>query len=169
MKTTAQIAYNNMIEEIPILSLERVGLAKVTLKKIKNTDNCVDILKSVYEQNMPNQISVAEYMVALLLNKGNEVIGVYIVGKGGLDSVTADVRLVMGAVLLIGATGIILCHNHPSGTLKPSDPDLIITKSISRACEYMHIALLDHIILAPDKTLAEGAVGYYSFAINKKL
>lgn len=168
-QTTAQIAYERMIEEIPILSLERVGLAKVQLKQIKNTQNAVSILQSVFEQNMPNQISVNEYFVALILNHQAEVIGIYIVGKGGIDATIGDVRLIMASILLLGGTGVIICHNHPSGGRKPSEPDLLITKSVSRACEYMHIVLFDHIILFPEKTLAEGELGYYSFAVNKKL
>jgi DNA repair protein RadC len=168
-QTTAQIAYERMIEEIPILSLERVGLAKVQLKQIKNTQNAVSILQSVFEQNMPNQISVNEYFVALIMNHQAEVIGIYIVGKGGIDATIGDVRLIMASILLLGGTGVIICHNHPSGGRKPSEPDLLITKSVSRACEYMHIVLFDHIILFPEKTLAEGELGYYSFAVNKKL
>jgi len=169
MKTTAQIAYERMIEEIPILSLERVGMTQVFLKQIKNTLDAVNVLQSVFEQNMPNQISVNEYFVALLLNKTNEVVGNYIVGKGGIDSTVADVRLVMAAVLLMGATGIIVCHNHPSGGRLPSEPDLLITKRISRACEYMSISFLDHIILFPEKTLKADEIGYYSFSYNNKL
>jgi DNA repair protein RadC len=168
-QTTAQIAYERMIEEIPILSLERVGLAKVQLKQIKNTQNAVSILQSVFEQNMPNQISVNEYFVALIMNHQAEVIGIYIVGKGGIDATIGDTRLIMASILLLGGTGVIICHNHPSGGRKPSEADLLVTKSVSRACEYMNIILFDHIILFPEKTLAEGELGYYSFAVNKKL
>jgi DNA repair protein RadC len=169
MKTTAQIAYERMTEEIPLLSLERVGLTKVNLKKIKDTNGAVNILREVFEQNMPNQITVNEYFVALIMNKQNEVIGNYIVGKGGIDATVADIRLVMAAVLLLGGTGIIICHNHPSGGRKPSEPDLLVTKRISNACQYMTISLLDHIILFPEKTLGDNELGFYSFAVNGKL
>jgi hypothetical protein len=86
-----------MTEEIPLLSLERVGLTKVKLKQIKDTNGAVNILREVFEQNMPNQITVNEYFVALIMNKQNEVIGNYIVGKGGIDATVADIRLVMGS------------------------------------------------------------------------
>jgi DNA repair protein RadC len=58
--------------------------------------------------------------------------------------------------LKAAATGIVLCHNHPSGNLQPSSADIEITKKIESACKFLDIKLLDHIIISPSG-------GYYSF------
>jgi DNA repair protein RadC len=68
-----------------------------------------------------------------------------------------DVRLLFGIVLKVAGTAIILSHNHPSGTLKPSQPDRQITEKIKKGGALLDIRLLDHIILVPDGN-------HYSFA-----
>jgi DNA repair protein RadC len=67
-----------------------------------------------------------------------------------------DVRLIFKNALEIGATGIVLCHNHPSGTLKASEADIKITRKIKLAADSLDITILDHIIV--------GEHGYFSFA-----
>jgi DNA repair protein RadC len=67
--------------------------------------------------------------------------------KGGITGTLVDVRLVYKTALETGATGLILCHNHPSGTLKPSDADRQITKKLKLAGESLDIKVLDHLIV----------------------
>ena len=76
--------------------------------------------------------------------------------KGGMTGTLVDTRLVMKQALDVGATAIILAHNHPSGTLKASNADLAITKKLKEAGELLDIKILDHLIITQE--------AYFSFA-----
>jgi DNA repair protein RadC len=78
--------------------------------------------------------------------------------QGGVSGTVTDVRIVMKKAVELLASGIILCHNHPSGNLNPSEADSKITRKIKEAGSFMDIQLLDHLIIS-DKD-------YYSFADN---
>ena len=82
----------------------------------------------------------------LLLNNMNRVIDSVKVGSGGYTGTMVDIRYVLREALMKRATGMILCHNHPSGSLKPSKEDDKLTQSIASACQIMNIRFLDHII-----------------------
>jgi DNA repair protein RadC len=69
-------------------------------------------------------------MVAMYLNNNNNVLAVYQFGMGGFTGTVMDIRLLMAAALKLGATSIILCHNHPSGNLTPSQADKDITREV---------------------------------------
>ena len=90
-------------------------------------------------------LSIEECHV-LLLNNMNRVIDSVEVGSGGYTGTTVDIRCVLREALLKRATGMALCHNHPSGSLKPSLEDDKLTKSMASACAVMNIRFLDHII-----------------------
>ena len=77
------------------------------------------------------------------------------VSEGGLTETSVDVRLILQGALLTNATQIILAHNHPSGNLKPSSQDDMLTKRVQKACEIMRVGFTDHLILSPE--------GYYSY------
>lgn len=88
-----------------------------------------------------------------------KIIGHSALFSGGIDSTIADVRIIMQAAILSNCSCLVIAHNHPSGSLMPSNADRNITKQVSQACKIMGIHLVDHIILG-----AEG--GYFSFADN---
>lgn len=90
------------------------------------------------------------------LNNSNKVIHKSQLSKGGITGTLVDVRLVLKQALDLGAVGIILAHNHPSGALKPSAADKQITQKLKKASEALDIKILDHIILAQHH--------YFSFA-----
>lgn len=83
----------------------------------------------------------------LYLNNANKVIHKSQLSKGGITGTLVDIRLVLRKALDLGAVGIILAHNHPSGTLKPSEADKAITKKLKRAAELLDIRVLDHLIV----------------------
>ena len=91
-----------------------------------------------------------ETFVVGYLNRANRLIGIYELSKGGITGTVADPRLVLSVALKCAATGIILAHNHPSGNLQTSTADEEITKKIKKACEYLDIKLLDHLIIVPE-------------------
>jgi DNA repair protein RadC len=94
----------------------------------------------------------------LFLNRSNKVINRMKLSQGGISGTVTDVRMVMKKAIEYLASGIIVCHNHPSGNLNPSESDTRITQKIKEAGSIMDIQLLDHLIIS-DKD-------YYSFADN---
>ena len=120
--------------------------------KITQSSTVNDYIRKVY----PVDINEREAMVVLYLNNSNRTLGFSIASIGGLTSTIIDVRLVLKDALLSNATGLILIHNHPSGTLKASNQDMSITKKVKKAAEVMDIKLLDHLILTEEN--------YFSFA-----
>jgi DNA repair protein RadC len=97
----------------------------------------------------------------LFLNRSNRVISRMKLSQGGISGTVTDVRIVMKKAIECLASGIIVCHNHPSGNLNPSESDSKITQKIKEAGNLMDIQLLDHLIIS-DKD-------YYSFADNGML
>lgn len=102
-------------------------------------------------------IDLQERFVTVYLNRCNRVLGVYPLSLGGITSTVADIRLIFSVALKTAATSIILAHNHPSGNLKPSSADKMLTQKIKEASSYLDISVMDHIILNP-------AGEYVSFA-----
>ncbi|MFP4365790.1 MAG: RadC family protein [Bacteroidales bacterium] len=92
----------------------------------------------------------------LLLNRSNRLIEVLRTSQGGISGTVTDIRMILKNAILHSASSMVLCHNHPSGNLKPSKADIDITKKMNEAARYMEIKVLDHIIMA-DRN-------YFSFA-----
>jgi DNA repair protein RadC len=97
----------------------------------------------------------------ILLNTANRVIGKHKLSKGGRAGTVVDVKILFEEVLSYKATSVILTHNHPSGNLRPSDQDRVLTKRISEAGKLLDIKILDHLIFS-DTT-------YYSFSDEGEL
>jgi DNA repair protein RadC len=97
-----------------------------------------------------------EVFAVLYLNRANKINHFEIVSEGGITATVADPRIILRKALEQDAVNIILCHNHPSGSLKPSRADEQLTIKIKEACRFLDITVLDHIIVSED--------GYYSFA-----
>jgi DNA repair protein RadC len=106
-------------------------------------------------------ISLQERFVTLYLNRANRVLGAYLASSGGITGTVADPRLIMTVALKTAAVGIILGHNHPSGNLKPSKTDELLTRKLQEAGHLLDIAILDHIVVSTEE--------YYSFADSCKL
>jgi len=113
--------------------------------------------KSVYELMQPllGDLKHEEFWI-LFLNNANVVLSKQCLSKGGLTGTLVDTRLVFKPALAQLATGIILCHNHPSGTLNPSESDKQLTQKITRAGQTLDIKVLDHLIITEK--------AYFSFA-----
>lgn len=97
-----------------------------------------------------------EVFAVLYLNRANKINHFEIVSEGGITGTVADPRIILRKALEQDAVSIILCHNHPSGSLKPSRADEQLTMKIKEAAGFLDIKVLDHIIVSED--------GYYSFA-----
>ena len=84
----------------------------------------------------------------LLMNHNLRIIGSVCVSRGGITGTVVDVRLVLREAILANATSIALCHNHPSGSSKPSREDDRLTQRVKEAAKAMDIRFIDHIVLA---------------------
>ena len=124
-------------------------------KQIKMSSDVFDIF-----QPMLADLSYEEFW-AVFLSRANRVIGKMKISQGGVSGTVTDVRLVMKKAVESLSSGIIICHNHPSGNTTPSDADKKITKKIKEAASFFDIQLLDHVIIA--------GKNYYSFADNNVL
>lgn len=97
-----------------------------------------------------------EVFAVLFLNRSNKINHFQIISEGGITGTVADPRIILKRALEEDAVSLILCHNHPSGSLKPSKADEELTYKIREAARYFDIKILDHLIVSDD--------GYYSFA-----
>jgi DNA repair protein RadC len=97
-----------------------------------------------------------EVFAVLFLNRANKIRHFEIISSGGMTGTVADPRIILKKALEEDAVSIILCHNHPSGNLKPSKADEELTYKIRNAAKFFDIQVLDHIIVSTE--------GYYSFA-----
>jgi len=97
-----------------------------------------------------------EVFAVVFLNRANKVKHFEIVSEGGITGTVADPRIILKKALEHDAVNIILCHNHPSGSIKPSRQDEELTQKIKEAAKYLDIKVIDHIIVSEE--------GYFSFA-----
>ncbi len=97
-----------------------------------------------------------EVFAVLYLNHALKIVGFEVVSEGGITGTVADARVILRKALEKGAVKIVLCHNHPSGNLKPSHADQVLTDKIKQAAELVDIKVIDHIIVSDE--------GFYSFA-----
>lgn len=126
-----------------------------------------DKLAAVAEQAYKEQgcmIDYCEYMFVVLMSKNGKVLGACKIGEGGSDYCPADIKKIMAAVVLSGASNLALVHNHPQSNPRPSRADLELTRSVSEAAKIFGVRLLDHIILADYG--ADGRHKYYSMRDN---
>lgn len=126
------------------------------IEKIKI--NSSEVAAKFVRQFFYDDIEVYESFFILMLNKSNSTIGWAKISQGGIDATVVDTILVAKFCIDKLAKGVILCHNHPSGELSPSEPDIKVTKQISNGLALLGIKVQDHIILT--------AEGYYSMLDN---
>lgn len=121
--------------------------------KISNSEDAYCVFKS----NWSKQIALQEEFNMLLLDRANQVLGIVNLSKGGINATVVDVRIAFATALKSRASSIILGHNHPSGSINPSEQDIVLTKKFKEAGKLIEITVLDHIILCAEES-------YYSFA-----
>lgn len=142
------------------LFTQQIAEVKISYShKIKPTNQLkIASSKETYDCLVPawEDIDYRESFAVLLLSRGNRVLGLNVISKGGVSGTVTDVKTIYQAALKANASGIILAHNHPSGTLQASSADIAITNNIKKAGDILDIQVLDHIIITSE--------GYYSFA-----
>jgi len=134
------------------MELGRRRRGEEAVEKMKITSSL-----SVFELMQPiiGELEHEEFWI-IYLNNSNKIVQKSQLSKGGITGTLVDVRLVLKNALEVGATGLILAHNHPSGALKPSESDKQITHKLKMAADSLDIKVLDHLIVTEK--------AYFSFA-----
>ena len=131
----------------------------ILAKDWQKLSSSFDTAHFIYENWDKNTIEVHETFKVLLLNNANKVKGIVELSKGGITGTLVDLRLLLAVIIKSLSVAIILTHNHPSGTLKPSSSDKQLTSKINKATALFDVKVLDHIIITPNGD-------YFSFADN---
>ncbi len=151
MEQTLQLPDWTKVAEVELVYKTKIKASE--RPKINSSKDIYEIMRQLWDAN---KMDMLEEFKVLLLNRGNRIIGMYEVSSGGITGTVADPRLILAAALKSLSVGVVLCHNHPSGNLKPSRADEQLTRKIKEAAAYHDISVLDHIILTSE--------GYLSFA-----
>ncbi len=123
----------------------RLSSGSLKGKRIKSPLDAVEFLKAMFS------FRKREFFGAIYLNQSNLVLKAEVLHSGGRKNSMVDVGLLMKRALEIGATRLIIFHNHPSGNPEPSAQDRALTERIRKAASLLDIDLLDHIIIGGDK------------------
>lgn len=124
----------------------KVSYSTNQVDRIKLT-NCTEVFEFILSKWDLDIIEFQEECKIILANRANFVLGIYDLSKGGITGTVVDIRVILSVALKCNASGIILVHNHPSGSLKPSEADRKITRKVKDACDLLEISLIDHIII----------------------
>ena len=142
------------VKAIRILAAIELGSRRMEKNNVRKTiAHSADVVSHL--KNLL-QFENKEIFMILLLNQANIIIHEEVLSEGGITGTIADPRLIFKLALSHSATGFILCHNHPSGQLKPSRMDDQLTEKVKNGAVYFDIKLLDHLIVSTE--------GYYSYA-----
>lgn len=173
-KEILQLGNNNLNElgKISIAAMQKVkgiGEAKaITISAALELGRRRQAASVLEKTVIKTSSDIAEYLRAVLkdfyyevfgvlyLNRANKINHFEIISKGGITGTVADPRVILKRALELDAVSLILCHNHPSGSLRPSRADEDLTAKIKEAARHLDMRILDHIIVSED--------GYYSFA-----
>src|SRR5258706_14253529 len=145
-----------------ILKQARVAEIKLTYRpalnlieqpKIKTSSEAFVIFRDKWD---PEKIGFVEEFKIMLLSRANNVIGIVPISTGNVSQTIADPKIILAAAIKANASGIVLCHNHPSGHLVPSSEDEALTRKIKEAAKDHDLSVLDHLIIS--------RMSFYSFA-----
>jgi DNA repair protein RadC len=173
------LADNNLVElgKLSLSQLQRISgvgpVKAITLTAALELGSRRQVSSSKSKQKVSNSQDIYEIFGPrigdlnheefwlMCLNRNNAIIGTTRIGSGGISATVADIRIMLKYAIENYASSMILCHNHPSGNLKPSNADIKLTTAVKEAASFMDIALLDHIIVTDSS--------YYSFADEKMI
>lgn len=146
---TSNPAY--VVNEISLVYNRTYNLAE--RPDVNSSRKAAELLREFWDLN---RMDLLEQFRILLLSSSNRLLGTYECSTGGTDTTVVDPRLIFACALKANARKIVICHNHPSGNLKPSQADLAITQKLISCGKLLEILVIDHIILS--------STGFFSFA-----
>jgi DNA repair protein RadC len=145
MEVLSKVAEVELVYKSKVKASERLQIA--------SSKDAYELFLTLWEEG---KMDLVEQFKVLFLNRANKVLCVYNVSSGGITGTVADPRLIYSAALKVNAVSLLLCHNHPSGNLKPSRQDEELTQKMKGAGAFLDMKVLDHLIVSSE--------GYYSFA-----
>jgi len=132
------------------LGRRRKDSAVIKQDQVTSSKDAVEIFQPILGDHLHEEFWI------LFLNRANRIIGKQAVSTGGMSGTVVDPKIIFKAALDNKASSIILCHNHPSGNIKPSEADIRLTKNLLEAGRVLEISVLDHVIVTQD--------AFFSFA-----
>lgn len=126
------------------------GTAKAERETIHSSLDAKNIFVSAFGATLEYK----ESFFVLVLNNSNDILGIKKISEGGITATIVDVRLIFQTVLKAHGTAFIICHNHPSGKLQPSQADKNITAKIKEGAKVLDLNLLDHLIVTAESYLS---------------
>ena len=145
--------YKNTISEYSL----KYTKSEIQKTKITTSESASNVIRKFYFDD----INIYESFFILLLNKANNTTGFAKISQGGTAGTIVDIKIIAKYAVESLSSAVIICHNHPSGNITPSETDINITKKIKDVLLLLDIKLIDHIILSENN--------YYSFADNGDL
>lgn len=115
--------------------------------QITSSLDAYNVIKLLWDDD---KLDLCEQFKVLFMNRANKILCLYNLSSGGITGTVADPRLIYAAALRINAVSLILCHNHPSGSLKPSIADIDLTRKIKLAGSYFDMSVFDHLIITSE-------------------
>ena len=141
-------AYHGVGEAKAVTILAACELGKRRQKERALERTQLNSAVAIYDFMLPQMQDLdVEAAWVLFMNQNFKLLRCMRLSRGGITETSVDVRVVMKEALLSGATVLALCHNHPSGNVKPSTDDDRITRRVQQACELMRIHFLDHLVI----------------------
>lgn len=137
------------VAEIQLSYKPKLKLSELPI--ITQSNDAYLLLKSSWDEM---KIGFLEEFKIILLNRANKVLGICPISLGGISGTIADPKLIFATAFKASASGIILAHNHPSGNLKPSQPDIQLTKKLVEAGKFLDLGILDHLIIGSEEYLS---------------
>lgn len=141
------------VSEVQLIFKNRVNARN--RPQVKCSKDAHAVLRTAWDKN---RIGLLEEFKILMLNTAGFCLGVSDISVGGVSSCLVDPKIIFATALKANATSIILAHNHPSGSLKPSEPDIKLTQKLAEGGRHLDILVVEHIIMTPSS--------YYSMSDN---
>ncbi len=145
---------NNFFSEVKL----KVDLLKRSGVIVHGSFESANLAYSIYnDESNDFGINHRESFIVMFFDNSSQFQGWQLISHGGISGALVDIRLIFQGALLSNSSRIIVCHNHPSGNLRPSEKDISTTKKIKEACKILEIDFLDHLIIGGENN------SYFSF------
>lgn len=139
---------------VTIAAAMELGRRRKLVETLKNSVKTSADIAHFFMAQLQDKLH--EVFAVAYLNRANKINHLEVISEGGITGTVADPRIILKKALEHNAVNIVLCHNHPSGSLKPSRADELLTRKIKEAAQLLDMNVIDHIIVSGE--------GYYSFA-----
>jgi len=139
---------------VTIAAAMELGRRRKSVETLKNSVKTSADIAHFFMAQLQDKLH--EVFAVAYLNRANKINHLEVISEGGITGTVADPRIILKKALEHNAVNIVLCHNHPSGSLKPSRADELLTRKIKEAAQLLDMNVIDHIIVSEE--------GYYSFA-----